>query len=216
MQCEGTGQSPKGRCSSLVLLISLAQHWLCLVVSHRATLCLCPKIPSAPALRQCRTRIWAPSLGCHYMFELIVLTLRTPFEQQHGGNSTSNQKSDTRATRTHTLAQRGTTKALYPACPCSSSWSAEQTPEPPQHTASFAHMVMDFTHWDSDWWAHLLSSWQAKVWPTAPSCSSQLTALTFRQCGQVQHTKQPDCYTSKNLALIRSGPMGALSVTWTL
>lgn len=100
MQCEAIAQSPKGRCSSLVWLISLAQHWLCLVVSHRATLCLCPKIPSAPVLRQCRTRIWAPSLGCHYVFELIVLTLRTP---------SSNNSTEITPQVTRSLTQPGCT-----------------------------------------------------------------------------------------------------------
>lgn len=101
------------------------------------------------------------------------------FKQQHRANSTSNQKSDT--TRMHTLALCGTTNTLYPLCSCSSSWSTVQTPELSLHTASFAHMVIGFTHWDT----HLLSSWQAKVWlhlPAADQSSLHLPSDNLDKC----------------------------------
>lgn len=191
MQCEATGQPPKGRCSSLVLLISLAQHWLCLVVSHRAV--PLPQDSQCSSLKTMQDKNLSTILRLPLCVWADTPDTQDTFKQQQGGNSTSNHKCDTSATRMHTLALRGTTNTLCPVCPCSNSWGTVQTPQLSLHTAGFAHMVMDFTHWDT----HLFSSWQAKVWPAPPNCWSELTALTFRKPGQVQHNKQLDWYISK-------------------
>lgn len=193
MQCEATGQSPKGRCSSLVLLISLAQHWLCLVVSHRATLCLCPKIPSAPVLRQCRTRIWAPSLGCHYVFELIVLTLGTP--------SSNSREVTPQVTTSVTQVQPGRTRwpCVEPQILCALYVHAPIPGVQCRLLNSLCTQQALLT-W---WWTSLTGTHTCshrdmlRCDLAPPNCWSELTALTFRQPGQEQHTKQLDWYISK-------------------
>lgn len=206
MQCEATGESLKGRCSSLVLLISLAQHWLCLVVSHRVPR-LQPKIPSAPLLRQMLDKNPSTILRLPLCAGADSPDTQDTLTQQHGGNSMSNSTSLTQV-------QPGRTRwpCVEPQILCTLDVHA---PVPGVQCRLLSYLCTQLcSHGDGlHSPGHTLA---LSITSQGVTYTSQLLIrahCTYLQTVQVSATYQTIALLYiQNTALIRSGPIRVLSV----